>query len=71
MTPVMCGSAFRNKGVQLLLDGVMYYLPRPTDVVNEAHDQDNNEAKVIVRRRPQTGPLPEKPKFSPFESYFG
>jgi elongation factor G len=48
MTPVMCGSAFRNKGVQLLLDGVVNYLPNPTEVVNEAHDQSNNEEKVVV-----------------------
>src|SRR5699024_6142790 len=30
--PVYCGSAFKNKGVQLLLDGVIDYLPAPTDV---------------------------------------
>jgi elongation factor G len=48
MTPVMCGSAFRNKGTQLLLDGVMYYLPNPTEVVNEAHDQTNNEEKIVI-----------------------
>src|SRR5699024_10202912 len=29
--PVFCGSAFKNKGVQLLLDGVIEYLPAPTD----------------------------------------
>jgi len=52
MTPVMCGSAFRNKGVQLLLDGVMYYLPNPKEVVNEAHDQNNNEEKVILESDP-------------------
>ncbi|MFZ5892645.1 MAG: elongation factor G [Myxococcota bacterium] len=48
MTPVMCGSAFRNKGVQLLLDGVIYYLPNPTEVVNEGHDQDKGEEKVVI-----------------------
>ncbi len=50
--PVMMGSAFKNKGVQLLLDAVGYYLPNPTEVTNVAHDQDNNEAKVILESRP-------------------
>ena len=31
-TPVICGSAFKNKGVQPLLDAVIYYLPAPTDI---------------------------------------
>ena len=32
VVPVLCGSAFKNKGVQRLLDAVVYYLPAPTDI---------------------------------------
>ena len=46
ITPVFMGSAYKNKGVQILLDGVLAYLPNPTDIVNEGLDQANNEAKV-------------------------
>jgi len=52
MTPVMCGSAFRNKGVQLLLDGVVLYLPNPKEVLNEGHDQEKNEEKVALESDP-------------------
>lgn len=45
-TPVFVGSAFKNKGVQLLLDAVAAYLPAPNEIENEALDQANNEEKV-------------------------
>lgn len=32
ITPVLCGSAFKNKGVQMLLDAIVYYLPSPLDI---------------------------------------
>ncbi len=46
LCPVFCGSAFKNKGVQLLLDAVTYYLPTPLEKHEHALDLDNNEEKV-------------------------
>ena len=37
LTPVLLGSAYKNKGVQPLLDAITRYLPAPTDIANEAH----------------------------------
>ncbi|KAG2606157.1 hypothetical protein PVAP13_4NG175500 [Panicum virgatum] len=50
--PVYMGSAFKNKGVQPLLDGVLDYLPCPLEVDNYALDQNNSEEKVLLAGTP-------------------
>jgi len=51
-TPVMIGSAYKNKGVQILLDAVNEYLPCPTDVENTALDLNNDETEQFVTNNP-------------------
>jgi elongation factor G len=53
MTPVFMGSAYKNKGVQPLLDGVMSLLPCPSDVSNEAMDMEKDEALVSLSSDPK------------------
>jgi elongation factor G len=55
LTPVFLGSAYKNKGVQKLLDAVNAYLPSPADVENTAIDLSNDEMPIALE------PCPNKP----------
>ncbi len=50
LNPVLCGTAFKNKGVQPLLDAVVKYLPSPLDVEGIKGHAVNDEDEEIVRR---------------------
>jgi len=55
--PMLCGSAFKNKGVQALLDAVIEYLPSPVDIPPvRAHDPDDYE-KIVERRASDDEPF--------------
>jgi len=55
--PVLCGSAFKNRGVQPMLDAVIDYLPTPLDVAAiEAHDV-RDEEKIIMRHPDSNEPF--------------
>jgi len=52
LVPVYLGSAYKNKGVQPLLDAVTRYLPSPLDIVSEGIDLDRDEAKIVLSSEP-------------------
>lgn len=56
ITPVFCGSAFKNKGIQLLLDAVTLYLPSPIDRGGVRGVEVDDPEKTIARR-----PSPKEP----------
>lgn len=55
--PIMCGSALRNSGVQLLLDAVVNYLPSPLDRGEVFGTDPNDEEKKIGRKPEEDGPV--------------
>src|SRR5437660_7842549 len=62
LTPVLCGSSFKNKGVQPLLDAVLDYLPSPLDVppvegVEPAKSRDNGGEQPAVREPADDAPF--------------
>jgi elongation factor G len=52
ITPVFIGSAYKNMGVQPVLDAVTHYLPSPAEVENSALDMDNGEKMVSLSSDP-------------------
>lgn len=50
LIPVLCGSAFKNRGIQQLLDAVCYYLPSPLDIppIKGTHPKDDS----VIQRKP-------------------
>ena len=52
LTPVFIGSAYKNKGVQKLLDAVNLYLPSPLDIATVGMDLENDEAAVSLSSDP-------------------
>jgi small GTP-binding protein len=57
MVPVLCGSAFKNKGVQKLLDAVTLFLPSPKDLPPVKAHEPGNEENVIYRQHDPKEPL--------------
>ncbi len=57
LVPVLMGTAYKNTGIQPLLNAVINYLPNPSDVTNKALDLNNNEEEVILPSDPDLPPV--------------
>ncbi len=56
LTPVLCGSSYRNKGVQMLLDAIIAYLPSPLDIP-AVEGKDPNTEETITREADDKAPF--------------
>jgi elongation factor G len=57
LTPVLCGSAFKNKGVQPMLDAIVAYLPSPLDIPSIKGHAVGDEDKVVERHADPAEPF--------------
>lgn len=57
IVPVLCGSAFKNKGVQALLDAVVYYMPSPLDVPAVEGESTSDQTKKLTRVADDNAPF--------------
>lgn len=57
MVPVLCGSAYKNKGIQLLLDAIVDYLPSPLDLGAVVAHQAADESKTCTRNPSESEPF--------------
>lgn len=57
IVPVFCGSAFKNKGIQAVLDGVIDYLPSPSDIPPVKGTLDDGNDTVVFRKADDTEPF--------------
>jgi elongation factor G len=55
--PVVCGTAFKNKGVQNLLDAVVDYLPSPLDIASVTGTEVGDTSKLVIRKAEDSEPF--------------
>jgi elongation factor G len=55
--PILCGSAFKNKGVQPMLDAVVDFLPSPLDIPPAEGVKPNHEDEIVVRKASESEPF--------------